>query len=371
MSGHAPLPPSSAHLWHQCHGWRRMQEQIEPLPEDDSRAAEGTAAHWAVSEVLSGRQVDVGIIAPNGVALDLEMCEGADLMDDAVGPERSSLRVESAVHCAYVHPTDNWGTPDAWRLHGGYLDVWDYKYGHRHVAAVGNWQLVNYAAAVVMLLRLQQADAAGIRVRMHIVQPRGYHGGGPVRTWEVSVTELTDLARELMVSARANDPACSSPCTPHLDCRDCKARHACEALQAASLRDAEEAYPPLPLVLSDTALVRQRRVLAAGIELMKARLSGLDDQATAILKAGRPLEGLALESSPGRLTWSKPVSEVIALGVMCGVDLGKPSAITPTQAIKAGLPTDLVAEYATRPAGHLRLVEDDGSAARAAFKEAP
>jgi hypothetical protein len=208
-------------------------------------------------------------------------------------------------------------------------------------------------------------------VRMRIVQPRDYHSGGLVQTWEVSVAELTDLARELMVSARANDPECDSPCTPHGDCRDCKARHVCEALQAASLRAVDEAYLPLPLVLSDTALVRQRRALATGIELMRARLSGLDAQATATIKSGRPLEGLALESSPGRLAWSKPIPEVIALGVMCGVDLGKPSAITPTQAIKAGLPTDLVAAYATRPAGHLRLVEDDGSAARAAFKEAP
>jgi hypothetical protein len=346
-----------------------MQEQVEPLPEEGSRADKETAAHWAVSEVLSGRQIDVGVVAPNGYIVDLEMCEGADLMDDAIGPERSSLRVKSPVKCAYRHPTDNRGTPDAWRLHGGYLDVWDYKYSHRHVAAVGNWQLVNYAAAIVMLLRLQQTDAAGIRVRMHIVQPRDYHGGGPVRTWEVSVTELTDLARELMVSARANDPACDSPCTPHGDCQDCKARHACEALQAASLSAAEEAYLPIPLVLSDTALVRQRRVLAVGIELMRARLSGLDAQATAVVKAGRLLEGLTLAASPGRLAWSKPVSEVIALGVMCGVDLGKPSAVTPTQAIKAGLPADLIAEYATRPAGHLRLVEDDGSVARAAFKE--
>ena len=69
LDGHAPLPPSSAHLWRHCAGWRRMQELAEPLTEDMTRAAEGTAAHWAVSEVLSGRQVDVGVIAASRDAL--------------------------------------------------------------------------------------------------------------------------------------------------------------------------------------------------------------------------------------------------------------------------------------------------------------
>jgi hypothetical protein len=98
-----------------------MQDLVEPLTEDMTKAADGTAAHWAVSEVLSGRQVDVGVIAPNGVVLTEQMCEGADLMDDAVGPERSSLFVEKRVAAPYVH-LDCWGTPDAWRMHGvGYF----------------------------------------------------------------------------------------------------------------------------------------------------------------------------------------------------------------------------------------------------------
>lgn len=366
LDGHAPLPPSSAHLWRYCAGWRRMQNLAEPLSEDTTRAEEGTAAHWAVSEVLSGRQVDVGVIAPNGVVLTDEMCEGADMMDDAVGPERGSLHVESRVAMPYIH-AENWGTPDAWRLHGGVIDLFEYKFGHRHVPEYENWQGIDYAWGIVQSLYLHEApERYDTPVRLTIVQPRDYHAAGPVRTWHLTVGDLVGYAAKLKAAADATD-APDAECTPHASCGDCKARHVCPALQGSALTWAEQATPALPLVLDPVALARQLAVLDWATDLIKARRDGLAAQAMDVLRRGGSLPGWTIKQGQGRERWTD-LDAAIAMAEMMGIDISKPGAITPKQAIKKGLAAETVAAFTETPVGELKLVRDDGSAARLAFK---
>jgi hypothetical protein len=57
------------------------------------------------------------------------------------------------------------------------------------------------------------------------------------------------------------------------------------------------------------------------------------------------------------------------MATMMGVDISKPGALTPKQSIKAGLPAATVAMYSETPVGELKLVRDDGSAARLAFSK--
>ena len=368
-NSHAPLPPSSAHCWVQCAGWRSLAAQF-PQPEDDPKAMEGIAAHWAVAEVLSGRQIDIGVVAPNGIVLDTEMCEGADLMDDAIGNERSSLFVESRVNCTFVHH-DNWGTPDAWRLHGRVLDVWDYKYGHRSVAAFENWQLLDYAAGILDMLGFLDdmyvaPDRTIDKIRLTIVQPRDYHSEGPVRTWELSVAMLQVYVDRLRAAARASDDE-KAVCAAGAACRDCSASHACATLQAASLDYADQSYRAIPLVLDNTQLARQLAELDRGIELMQARRAGLGEQATATIKRGESVPGWMVAQGNGRERWNVPVDEVITLAGMMGVAVAKPGLITPKQAVKAGLPAEVVAGYTETPKGELKLVRDDGTKARNVF----
>ncbi len=364
---HAPLPPSSAHLWRYCAGWRTMQARVEPLGEDETKAAEGVAAHWAVSEVLNGRLIDAGLVSPNGVALTDEMCEGADLMEDAVGPNRDSLHVEDRVAAPYIH-ADCWGTPDAWRLYGDVLDVWDYKFGHRHVPEHENWQLLSYAWGIVSSLYLHEMPPSyNMPVRLTIVQPRDYHASGPVRTWTLTVRELAGYAEKLKHAAEASyvpEPTC----TPHRACGDCKSRHVCPALQGSALAWAEEATPPLPILLDPPALARQLALLDWAADLIKARRDGLEAQAMDVLRRGGTLPGWTLRQGQGRERWAPPLDEVLAMADMMGVDISKPGALTPKQAIKKGLPAEVVAGYSETPVGDLKLVRDDGSAARIAFK---
>ena len=63
MAKHAILSPSGAEKWVNCAGSARM-EQIFKKEETPSRyAAEGTAAHFLASEILSGKAlIDCGAV---------------------------------------------------------------------------------------------------------------------------------------------------------------------------------------------------------------------------------------------------------------------------------------------------------------------
>jgi hypothetical protein len=67
----------------------------------------------------------------------------------------------------------------------------------------------------------------------------------------------------------------------------------------------------------------------------------------------------------GNLSWTKPDGEVLALGELLGLTLSKP--MTPTQAGKAGLPKDILAAYAARSAGSLKLTKASATLAAKIF----
>ena len=56
-----------------------------PQEGDNGPAMEGTAAHWVFEEMLAGRDVVEGVVAPNGVTVTDEMIDGANIFCDVVG----------------------------------------------------------------------------------------------------------------------------------------------------------------------------------------------------------------------------------------------------------------------------------------------
>lgn len=376
MSDHALLAPSSNATLMRCAGSVRLARMY---PEDgDSQAAlEGTASHWAGQEMLLGREVDVGQVAPNGVTLDVDMIDGAEMYALAVREKvpAPAGHVEERVSCRNVHPY-MWGTPDFWHYDPikRVLYVFDYKYGHRFVEVFENWQLIAYAAGIIWELNLDDQD---IVVHFCIVQPRAYHRDGPVRTWRVRGDELRARVNLLASAAEAavrvdgtfNETAV---CTPNPGCIDCTGRRGCEALQRTSMAALDLAGAPVPFDLPAPAVGVELRMIQHAMTMLEARASGLEEQAKAAMLSGQDVPWFRLERKQGRERWMRPVTEVLALGDMLGLKLAKPpEAITPTQARKLGLPAELTATYAGRPAGELALVPDDGSKARKVFSGAP
>lgn len=363
---HALLAPSSASRRKACAGSRKM-EVLYPQPDDSPHALEGTAAHWAASEMLSGRTVDSGQIAENGVMLTDEMIEAATMYVDEVRKVLVDIVIEERVAIDYIHE-QCWGTPDAWGYSEitGTLYLWDFKYGHRFVDVFENWQLIEYAAGILDLLGVDGIKDQHITVVMTIVQPRCYVGGSPVRSWKVRAVDLRgyfNAARMFEAKAMSDD----ATLTVSPECRDCSARHACPALQRASYADMNIATEAVPFDLPPEALGTELRYIKSAIDTLTARATSLEEQALSMIRQGKPIPHFTAQHGMGRERWVKPEAEVIAMGALMGVDLGVTKLVTPKQAIKAGMPEAVVKSFTEVPRGELKLVPDDGTKARKIF----
>lgn len=378
MTAHALLAPSSAFRWVFC-PLSASLEAAYPETEPSPASLEGTAAHWVVEMQLRGTPVALGDIAPNGVTVTRDMLEGAELVQAdivaALGRNWSDvLFIEKCVQIPRIHPTDNWGTPDyfAWAQPSvtedhDTLRVWDYKFGHGIVEAFENWQLLDYAIGI-----LGDAYLPETVLELIVVQPRAYHRDGPVRRWRIRAGDLGQYFLRLRESAAL----ATGPNPPALvtteGCANCRGRHACEALQREAYRAADKAKEFGAFDLSGHALGLELRELRRAQDVLKARVSGLEEEAAARIKKGERVAFWMMESTPGRLAWTKPVQEVLVLGQMLGLDLAKePDAITPTQALAAAkaakLPAELFDAYTVRPSGAVKLSPDNGDLARLTF----
>lgn len=373
-AGHALLAPSSAARWVKCPA-SALLEACYPDEETDA-AREGTASHWVAAVGLNPAMMNVktGTTAPNAVIVTDEMIEAATVYTDHVvsvlkrlGLDLDALVVEQRVDIPRVH-AENWGTPDCWlynRVGGHELHVWDYKFGHGYVDEYENWQLIDYTCGILSRLGLNGLSDQDLTVHMHIVQPRCYHAAGPVRSWSVLAPNLRAQFNILKMAA---DEAMSGKARaiPGAQCVNCNARHACNALQEDAYRSAHIARESLPVELSPAALGLELHFLRQAATRLQARITGLEQQAESLLRAGERVPYSALVPSNGRQAWSVPVAEVLALGELCGVRVAKDDVITPQQAIKAGIPVEMVNMYSSRSTS-LKLAADDGRDAKRVF----
>lgn len=367
---HSPIAPSSAERWVPCPGSVSLCQRV-PEPPEGEEARDGTASHWVGSESLLGRPVAVGAVAPNGVVTTVEMHEGAQLWVDTCTRAvedaglQGHLQVESRLSISSVH-RECFGTTDTWLWdeRTRTLRVWDYKFGHRFVEVVGIWQLILYALGVLELLGLDDRNWDDVWVELTIVQPRCYRSEGPVRSWRIRAVGLVPYRDALILAANAAMSG-TGALKAGEHCRDCPARHACPALNRAVhevLGMSSEQYLD---ELRPEDLGHHLDALEAAQGLLKARISGLRGHIEANVRAGRNVPGFTLERVASRLKWTSPVESIRLLGAMYGATVTKEEPVTPTQAIKAGVPAEVVEEHAQR--GHsLELARTDKLIARAA-----
>ena len=370
---HAFLPPSGAAAWVVCALWPTMNARYPKPP--TQAALEGEASHWAFYEIFYGRPVAVGQVAANGVTLNEEMIDGAQVFVDQVdedlaacGLDRSHLRVEVRVYMPHIH-AHNWGTPDVWFYDPtrGALYVYDYKFGHMFVDAYKNWQCADYASGILESFGLNGLQEQHIRVVIHVVQPRNYDRAGPVRRWEVVASDLRAFTNTLTSAANAAMLA-TPPAKVGDHCEFCPGRHACNTLQRAAYKAAHMSAEAQPYDLPPEALVLELDMLERSQNALEARVSGLREEVETRAKLkGERMPGWRIEDTFGRQTWRRPAEDIIAMGSMLGLTLGKPGVLTPLQAQKAGLPEALVEEYSHRPRIGVKLVRDDGTAANKVF----
>lgn len=350
---HAKLSPSGAARRVVCPGSRALEERY-PETNESQYAREGHAAHWVASSRLKRENIDM--IAPNGERVTDEMIDGAQMFYESVSEVQVALgfpllHVELPLDISNVHP-DCWGTPDVWLIKDGELHLWDYKFGHGYVEVFENWQLLEYAAGVARTHTINN-------VTFYIVQPRCYDRRGKIRTWTIDFKRLDGYiaylrARETIASQ--DDALCEvSP-----QCKNCRAKHACHALQQFGGHVVDMAASNVPLELTPGEIGVELKALRRAMDSLEGRVLGLEEQAKAMISRGEFVPGFKLEASGGRERWVKSPDEVITLGELMGVNLAKPQeTITPGQARKLGLDEGIIKAYAKVYSGSLKLVESD------------
>lgn len=384
MSEHAYLAPSAAHIWAPPDGCRAYPLVAAAYPqEDDETAKVGTAIHEAAAlilcDALAGKTVALtpGWTASNGVALDQDMIDATMLyVQDVLGVARSSgvfggphIGIERKLPASRrIHP-DNSGTPDAWiyqRL-ARRLTIWDLKGGYGIVEAYQNWQMMNYAVLILDALDVNGFEDQTLTIELRVVQPFAPHPEGPIRTWTLTGGELRAYANQ-MESAAIECMDISPVARSGSHCRYCPGRAFCTTAQRAAMAAVDEAGRLELQNPGPDALAFEIRLLRRAVDMAKHRLEGLEKQAEVRAKAGEKIPGFALTPSYGRETWKVPNTEVYALGELYDVDLRQDKPITPTQAAKLGIDSDVITQYSERPQTGVKLVDEAQTFASRVFK---
>lgn len=387
MSDHATLAPSSASRWVNCTGSVQMA-MLCPETEESEQARWGTAAHELAARMINAharghigypeRAIVIGTAASNGVVIDDEMFDAAELYADDVATVMRSTGVFGGLDFgneARLPPSprineENWGTVDQYLFHraAGVLYLWDAKFGHKIVEAFENWQCVNYAALVLDMLGVNGVSDQHIEVRIRIAQPLAYHRDGPIREW---ITNAADLRASINILHSKATEALSGDAvvTPGKWCDYCPARHVCRGLQFAALASVDYAYQPVPELLSPAHVGTELANLHRAQQYIDARVSGLEAQAGSLIRSGKHVPNYTMENTFGREKWTKPADEIATLGDLYGVDLRKNEVVTPNQARKLGIDATVINAYAEKPRTGLKLVQDDGTLLRRVFSQ--
>jgi hypothetical protein len=333
-------------------------------PEDESEEArEGTAAHFAAAEAVRGRPVAVGAVDPvTSLPMTAEMVEcggefARDVLDTLKAASHGSVVQVEQRQPAGFNP-QNWGTPDAYIVDRPklVLHLWDYKFGHRYVDAYMNWQLLNYAILILLANGVPPEQWRHWTITMTVYQPRNYHPAGPLREWHLAGDKLLPLYDRLKEAAAAALLP-GAPLKTGAHCRDCRARTGCPALQRVAMSAVDLSFEQQRVDMPPEAVGLELAILKAAADRIKARVTGLEEQALATIRSGVDVPHWTTDYSYGRTRWKVPVAEVLILGQMYGVDLGKPpEAITPTQAKKAGVDPAVIAAYSETPRGVMALI---------------
>jgi len=365
---------SDAGTWMVCNGSFRAQQLYPPLDVEPSQSRlEGRACHEVAQRLFRNEPFGdmVGSLSKDGTVITDELFDAArEYFNEVWGfcnknDVRSELRVETPVSVPGY--TEWYGIPDAYvyvpqqRL----LRIWDAKFGHRIVDPFEHWPMIIYAFSICA-----QYQTPPDIIELVVVQPRGFTSEGTVRKWALTHDELVEYRRQ--VNDTVLQVLDSAPfCTPGPHCLDCSARAHCDTLK-------QQCYAGMDYVanlqmhnLTGHALGVELSLLERAQEMIKMRLSGLEEQALHEIKQGQHVTFYGAKTTYGRKRWKKdvPVEQVIMMGDLMGQDLRKPVDLdTPAQCIKKGIDPSVVEQYAETPVTGVKLERVNERAIRSVFE---
>jgi hypothetical protein len=278
MNAHSPLGASGAERWMNCPGSNVLLNTLNlPQTEESDFAKEGTAAHSAAAHCVLKNLAAWEIVGQefDGYKVTTEMADAIQDYLDYVNP----LKAGAAFYCEYhisadFHPLF-YGTVDFASFKDGLLHIVDFKYGQGVVVEPENNPQLQYYAYGLLLNHVAE------RVRITIVQPRAFHAGGGIRSWDTTGEALNDWGYDTLVPAMQAAEV-DETLTAGEWCRFCPAKLACPLLHGL-FKAAAMANPKDITNLSDTALGRDYALRDA----VKMYLKAQDDEMYRRLSGGK------------------------------------------------------------------------------------
>lgn len=367
---------SDANQWMTCNGSFRAQQAYPPLDVEPSQSRlEGRACHEVAQKLFKNEPFSdlVGSLSKDGIVITDELFDAAREYFNEVWGYCNTHGVLQNLHveenCS-VPGYSNWFCiPDAWvvTLVEGkkILRVWDAKFGHRIIDPFENWQLLIEAFSIC-----EQFQTPPDVIELVIVQPRGFTNDGTVRKWALTYDELCVYRQQVNETMlRVLDAA--PMCTPGPHCLDCSARAHCDTLKQQSYAGVDYVTSLQTHNLSGHALGVELRLLRRAQEMIKMRLSGLEEQALYEIKQGQHVTFYSAKTTYGRKRWKKdvPVDQVIMMGDLLGQNLRKPQELdTPAQCAKKGIDPSVIEQYAETPVTGVKLEQVNERAIRSVFE---
>ena len=374
--GHSPLGASGAKRWMACPGSVSLSQGIVD-PESD-HAAEGTAAH-AVADychntgddawtMIGYRITPDGKMYPpkaKGYAEANDFVEVTKDMADAVQvyldwgrttfPKTERTLVEHRFHCPSIHELF-YGTVDRADECGDTLYVTDYKHGAGIVVeAEENPQGMYYACGFLEHFKLwSKID----KIVITIVQPRGFHRDGPIRSWTITTEDLQVWLEDKLIPAMQN-ALVSRETKSGEHCRFCPVRsHACPQL----LKDVEE-FQAMSEKIGDGKGAAQltgeqlSRYLELGNQI-KIAFKAAQTTAFHRLSAGGKVPGFKLVAGKTNREF-KEGAEAAAKEEFGDAAYSKPALLSPAQIDALPLGKKFTERWAEKPPGALQVAPID------------
>ena len=350
--------PSTADRWVKCPGSVQLSQPFAGTVKQSADAAEGEAAHWVAEQMA--RRLPVPDITPKGIPVTDEMRSGAAIYA-AFLPDNAEI--ESSKLCTAIHPQMGKMRVDAsFDLpEQNILVIVDYKFGHTHVDAFENLQLLASVAGFAYSKR----EA----IELVIVQPRAF-GQPPIKSWRLTVEEYNRKWLPLLQAA-AQEVVGENPRTETGNhCVYCPARHSCRALADATRSIVDYSTTAAHLELTPEGAGIELALLMDAAERIKHRISGVEAQVEGWLKEGKRVPNYTLQQSYSNLKWVAPAEKVLAVAKLAGIDILKPQEpLTPTQAKSKGLADSVIEKLAKREFLGDKLKRVDMNQMRKAFTQ--
>lgn len=343
----------------QCNGSRLLQAPFVTQSEDTTIRDEGTAAHYVAQMLFDSRITMDGLLnqkAPNGVFITSEMMQHvSDYIDELLirhdYQEVGIMEIETSHRLENTYQINGRADHILYYADTRTLHINDFKYGYRIVEPEMNWTLISHAIGFV---RTRLPDWP-FSIVFTIVQPRAPHNDGPVRSWEITGSQLAMLADQLdRTLAAPRDELQTGP-----NCGKCPALAICPAAHAMRMNALDTATIAFEDGIDNERLSYELDLLNHALKVIEDGLSARKELAQHRLKAGAVIKNYGMKQDYGNTAWNSGLT-LEMLQVLTGKQLSEPAKIcTPAEAKRRGVSEDVVKSLTYRPMKGVQIVRMD------------